>query len=46
MGYLTYDWKAKQALVEATDSPTPNNSMQPEPDPVTRHCSKVEAASV
>ena len=46
MGHLTYDWKAKRALVEITDSPTPNDTVQPELDPVTRHCSKVGRAFV
>ena len=32
--------------IEDTDSPTPNDSVQPEPDPVIRHCSKVGVAFV
>ena len=46
MGHLTYDWKAKRALMEIMDSPTPNDTMRSEPDQVTRHCSKVGEASV
>ena len=46
MGHLTYDWKAKRALVENTNLPTPNDSMRSEPNPVIRHCSKVGVAFV
>ena len=44
--HLIYDWKAKRALVEVTDSLTPNDSVQLKSDPITRHCSKVGVASV
>ena len=30
----------------STNSPAPNDSMRPELDPVTRHCSKVGVSSV
>ena len=30
----------------STNSPAPNDSVRPEPDPVTRHCSKVGVSSV
>ena len=43
---MTYDWKAKRALVEVTNSLAPNDSVQPESDLVTRQCSKVGVFSV
>ena len=46
LGHQTYNWKAKRALVENVDLSTPNDSVQPELDPITRHCSKVGGASV
>ena len=33
-------------FVENADLPTPNDSVQPEPDPMTCYCSKVGGASV
>ena len=46
MGHLIYIWKAKQALVEYVDLPTPIDSVQPKSNLITYHRSKVERASV
>ena len=44
MDLLTYDWKARQDLVEYVEMPTPKDSVLQELDPVIRCCNtKIQA---